>query len=204
MTAIRPRRWTTAMVAAVFITFQILVMMPTSVLADSADELKRIEYKLYFRGDYEKTIVELRAFLEREDLTPDQIVEAKEYLAASLILTGRSTQGKREYVDLLKMNAGYAGPDPSVFKAVVVSTFNEAKAEYAAAVINSVPPSPADAVGDSANNGPPVVTGKPFYKKWWFYATMGVVLVALAGAASGADEDSPPDRGTVTVEVQVP
>lgn len=189
-----------------FLGFQALCFVPGDIHAETAEkDLKTIEYKYYFRGDYDKAIAELREFLKRGDLAKSEIIEAREYLAASLILTGATEQGKEQYLRLLKMDKSYAGPDPSVFKQIIIATYDEAKTEYASMVIRSVP----EATPGSTE---PVSTpttekkGKPVYKKWWFYATMAAVVLVIAGAAgSGGDDEAPParDTGTVTVEVGV-
>ncbi|MDH3216707.1 MAG: hypothetical protein OEN01_10485, partial [Candidatus Krumholzibacteria bacterium] len=121
------------------LSLQATCFLPQEVYAGSADDLKSIEYKYYFRGNYEKAISELREFLERKDLTRAQIIEAREYLAASMILSGASEQGKAQYLELLRMDGSYKGPDPSVFKPIIIATYDEAKTEYASMVIRSVP-----------------------------------------------------------------
>jgi tetratricopeptide (TPR) repeat protein len=193
-----------SIVLVCFLGFQATCFLPRSAYAGAADDLKKIEYKYYFRGDYEKAISELRAFLERSDLTSPEIIEAREYLAASLILSGASQQGKDQYLELLKMDSSYKGPDPSVFKPIIIATYDEAQAEYASMVIRSVPEAqPTDAT--TSSSPATEATGKPLYKKWWFYMTMAAVILIVAGAAgSGDDEAAPPkDTGTVTVEVGV-
>jgi len=202
----RSRKVMSSVVAACFLCVQMTCVLPTPALAGADTDLKNIEYKQYFRGDYQKAIAELQAFLAREDLTAPQVVEAREYLAASLILSGASEQGKAQYLTLLKMDPSYAGPDPSVFKAVIVSTFNEAKAEYASVMIRTAPESkkgrPATTAGVANDD---LSEGKPIYKKWWFYATMGAVLLAIGGAAGGdKGSKTPSDRGTVSVGVKLP
>lgn len=187
-----------------FLGFQATCLLPQEAHASATDDLKRIEYKYYFRGNYEKAIEEFRAFLKRKDLTPTVVVEAVEYLAASLILSGASEQGKNQYMQLLKMDSSYEGPDPSVFKPIIIATYQEAKNEYASMVIRSVP----DKATPSAEPMPASVVkeeGKPIYKKWWFYATVGAVLLVAAGAAgSGGGDDAPPrETGTVTVDVGI-
>ena len=189
-----------------FLGFQVTCFLPVDAYAGSAaDDLKQIEYKYYFRGNYQKAIEELRSFLERSDIGTAEMVEAREYLAASLILSGSSKQGKEQYLKLLDLDNVYKGPDPSVFKPVIIATFDEAKAEYASMVIRSVPESVA--VSDAApSTEPEFKKGKPIYKKWWFYATMAAVVLVVAGAAaSGSDEAAQDtDKGTVTVGVEVP
>jgi hypothetical protein len=190
-----------------FLALQVTCFLPSGAHASTAaDDLKKIEYKYYFRGNYEKAITELRAFLGRSDLGQPQIIEAREYLAASLILSGAVDSGKDQYLKLLEMDGSYKGPDPSVFKSVIIAAYDEAKTEYASMIIRTVPetePSVAAAPTTEAVTD----KGKPLYKKWWFYATMAAVLIVVAGAAgSGGDEDAPParDTGTVTIEVDVP
>lgn len=196
------RRRVSAVVALAFMSLQCVVVAPA--VADDAADLKNIEYRYYFRGNYEKAIEELQSFLQRPDLDPAHFVEAKEFLAASLIVTGKTAQGKAQYVDILEMNPEYKGPDPSVFKSAIVATYEEARAEYASVVIRNVPetvasPPPVSATGEE------LASTKPFYKKWWFYATMGAVALVIAGAASGAgDEGTPAETGSVTVNVNVP
>jgi hypothetical protein len=190
-----------------FVGFQITCFLPVGVQAGAAaDDLKKIEYKYYFRGKYATAIEQLRAFLKRSDSSSAEIIEAREYLAASLILSGAAEEGKDQYLKLLESDHAYGGPDPSVFKPVIVAAFDEAKAEYASIVIRSVPEqvTAGDAV---ARTEPEAEQGKPIYKKWWFYATMAAVLVVVAGAAGSGGEDaaaSERDKGTVTIEVDMP
>ncbi|MFQ5510281.1 MAG: tol-pal system YbgF family protein [Candidatus Krumholzibacteriia bacterium] len=186
-----------------FFGFQATCLFPREALAGADTDLKRIEYKYYFRGDYTKAISELRQFLEREDVADEQVREAREYLAASLIMTGASDEGKAQFLKLLKKDGAYKGPDPGVFKSIVVSTFDQAKSEYASAVIRTAPDTGITSAADSSTEAA-APAGKPVYKKWWFYATMGVVLLAIAGAASGGGDNAPPaDTGRVTVGIQV-
>jgi len=189
-----------------FLGFQVTCFLPVDAHAGTAaDDLKQIEYKYYFRGNYQKAIEELRSFLERSDIGTAEIVEAREYLAASLILSGSSEQGKEQYLKLLELDNAYKGPDPSVFKPVIIASFDEAKAEYASIVIRSVPETVA--VSDAApSTEPEIKKGKPIYKKWWFYATMAAVVLVVAGAAGSGSEEAAQDkdRGTVTVGVEVP
>jgi hypothetical protein len=191
-------------VVIAFVHLQIAALLPNDARAAAADDLKKIEYRHYFRGNYEKAIEALRAFLQRDDLAEDEIVEAREYLAASLVLSGSVEEGKLEFVEILKARAAYEGPDPSVFKDDVVTAFDQAKAVYSSVVIRTAPVS--DTSGASAVTPADVNDkGKPVYKKWWFYATMGAVLVIIAGAAAGGgdEEASSSDTGTVSVDVRV-
>jgi hypothetical protein len=206
MKSTTPRRVITTIIAVCFMAMQCVCLLPGPAAADASADLKNIEYKYYFRGNYERAITELRTFLERGDLEPAQIVEAKEYLAASLIFSGKTEAGKSEYLDLLRMDSSYKGPDPSVFKTAIIDTFDEAQAEYAAAMMRTVPKAAATPAVTDAATAVVDAGGKPFYRKWWFYATMGAVVLVIAGAASSSDNgsDAPKDRGTVTVEVDVP
>lgn len=201
-------RLVAAAAAVTFAVFQASCFFPRAAHAGPEDDLKQIEYKHYFRGDYKTAIEKLRAFLARADIAEAQALEAKEFLAASLILSGGTAEGKAVFLDLLQADARYSGPDPSVFKSEIVSAYEEAKSEYASRVIRAVP----EDAGADADDGPvpaaaagPVGSGKPFYKKWWFYATMGALGVVIAGAAGASGGDST-RRSTgdliVTVEIQ--
>lgn len=195
-----------SVVSLCFLAIQVTAFVPNSAIAASAaDDLKTIEYKYYFRGNYEKATTELRAFLKRSNLSGAEVMEAREYLAASLILSGATEAGKEQYMELLRMDSAYKGPDPSVFKPVIISTYEEAKTEYASLVLRTIPET-TETGNASSSAVPSDKKGKPLYKKWWFYATMAAVLLVVAGAAgSGGDESQPPprDTGTVTVEVGV-
>jgi hypothetical protein len=187
-----------------FLGFQATCWLPTEAFADAGSDLKKIEYKYYFRGNYAKAIAELKRFLDRKDLSDKQITEAREYLAASYIVTGSSADGKAQFLEILRADSAYKGPDPGVFKSIVVSTFDQAKSEYASAVIRTAPDTGVK-TGAGSKTDATATEGKPVYKKWWFYATMGVVLLAIAGAASGGGDEPPPaDTGRVTVGVVVP
>lgn len=190
-------------VAVCFLSMQLVAVLPAPVHAGAQDDLKQIEYKYYFRGNYNKAITELKTFLERPGLGPEVIVEAREYLAASLVMTGATDEAKSQYMKLLKSDPSYPGPDPSVFKAIVVSTYNEAKEDYASAVILNVPDSAVS--GATGGAAVPEMAGKPFYKKWWFYVTIGAALLLVAGAAGGGGDDGgSADTGRVVIGVETP
>ena len=210
MKSLLQNRWLrmlSPVVAVCFLSVQLAAWFPADALADAADDLKNIEYKYYFRGDYDKAIEALQQYLERDDLTPAQTVEAREYLAASYIMSGATPAGKSQFLEILKADPSYAGPDPSVFKSAIVTAFEDAKAEYASSVIRNVPDAAME--GDVATaSTTSESTGKPIYKKWWFYVTMGAVLLVIAAAAGGGGEDEggdnrPADTGTVTVDVDI-
>ncbi len=201
----RTMRMTAVLVTLAFVCLQVLAAFPQQALAGNEDDLKTIQYKYYFRGNYDKAITEFRVYLERNDLTNEQVVTAREYLAASLIMTGASDQAKAQYLKILNEDGSYAGPDPSVFKTVVIDTYQEAQAEYASAVIRNVPETVVATEG-TTTPGETAKVGKPIYKKWWFYVAMGAVLLVVAGAAGGSagEEDGPPAQtGTVTIGVDV-
>lgn len=203
------RRFVKTLVAVVISSFtcsQTIGMVPADVLAGASDDLKNIEYRYYFRGDYPKAIEELRAFLARTDISDVEWREAKEFLAASLVLSGSSSEAKSHYLDLLKNEATYGGPDPAVFKSDVIAVFEEVRADYASAVIRSVPDS-ITPDGEAGAAQDVATISKPIYKKWWFYAAVGAVVLALAGAAAGGDDGGggvTRDTGAVTVVVEVP
>jgi len=193
-----------SLVTFCFLCLQVVCVLPGEAHAAAKDELKTIKYKYYFRGNYDKAITELNTFLEQKPLDHALAVEAREYLAASLILSGATSQGKAQYMTLLKEDANYPGPDPSVFKSMIVSTYEEAKAEYSSMVIRTVPDTAMpEAAAESLPDAKP---GKPIYKKWWFYATMGAVLILVAGAAAGSGEEEPAARetGSVNIGVDIP
>jgi tetratricopeptide (TPR) repeat protein len=193
-----------SVVAFCFISFQLMCLVPATALADSARDLRTIEYKYYFRGNYEKAIEELELYLKRKDLGKAEIVEAREYLAASLILTGSSDKGKDQFLKLINADSSYEGPDPSVFKSIIVTTYKDARTEYASMIIKNAPRT--EVAGSAASSQSPAATKKPIYKKWWFYVGVGAALILVAGAASssGGDEGGTPvDTGSVTIEVDV-
>jgi hypothetical protein len=190
-----------------FLFIQFTAALPHEVRAEVQDELKQIEYKYYFRGKYNEAIEALRALLERQDLEPPVRREAREFLAASLILTGLNAEGKDEYLKILNQDASYAGPDSGVFQDEVIAVFNEAKVEYASMVIQRA--TAIETSREPAEAGPlpaeVAVEEKPFYKKWWFYTAIGAVVL-VAAAAGAKEDDAPPaarDTGTVTVGIVV-
>lgn len=180
-------------------------LMPRGAWAEVADELKEIEYKYYFRGKYEEAIKALQAMLENPDLEASEQREAREFLAASLILTGSSQAGKDQFLKILNQDGKYAGPDTAVFKQNIIAVYEEAKAEYASLVIQQAAEIKTAAAPVETD---PVVAypegKKPFYKKWWFYTAVGAVVL-LAAAAAAQEEEVPESRetGIVTVGVAV-
>ncbi len=200
----KSKKLLSSVVAVCFLGLQATCFLPANARASAGDDLKKIEYRYYFRGDYRKAIAEFHAFLKRRDLSAREVVEAREYLAASLILSGAAEKAKSQYLAILKMNNAYDGPDPSVFKPIVIATFDEAKDQFASMTIRTVPDMKKSG-GTTPTTTPVGTSGKPIYKKWWFYAVVGVALLAVAGAAGsgGGDSGAARDTGTVTIEVGI-
>ena len=84
------------------------------------DDLKQIQYNYYFRGKYAEAIDALNVFLERGDVDKNLEITAREFLAASYILSGEESKGKDQFLQILNEHEQYAGPDPAKFKAEVV------------------------------------------------------------------------------------
>jgi hypothetical protein len=187
------------------IFIQVAGLMPRGVLAEVSAELKEIEYKYYFRGKYEEAIKALQAMLENPDLEASERREAREFLAASLILTGFPQAGKDQFLKILNQDGTYAGPDTTVFKQNIIAVYKEAKVDYASLVIQQA--TEIKSAAAPVETGPAVVYSaekKPIYRKWWFYTAIGaVVLVAAAAAAQEEDVPESRETGTVTVGVAV-
>ena len=166
------------------------------------EDLKVIQYKYYFRGKYDQAIEKLQTFLARTDLAAGDIERAREFLAASYILSGAGVKGRDQFVKMLNENNAYGGPDPAVFKSEVVSVFTDARNEMAATRLRQAPVmTPGDAPAEVAVAREHA--GKPIYKKWWFYAGIAGGIILL-GALASPEEDqiqAPADRGTVSVGV---
>jgi hypothetical protein len=171
---------------------------------EAADDLKQIQYKYYFRGKYSEAIDALRLFLARADLRGADIVTAREFLAASYVLSGAANDGKAQFLKMLNADPQYAGPDPAVFKPEVVNTYVEARDDLAAARLRTPPIVESNSVATDVASAPP---STPIYKKWWFYAGLAAVVVVL-GAASAKEEEPEEENstssGTVTIGVRVP
>lgn len=196
------------------ISAAVLVVTMTSVVSTSypafagnaTEDLKQIEYRYYFRGRYQQAIEALQTFLARVDLTPAETGRAREVLAASYVLGGAPAMGKEVFAQMIVADPKYAGPDPTVFKLEVVNVYAEARSEYAARMLKTVPATdPALAAGTDSAAAATETDGKPIYKKWWFYAGAAAVLLAVGAAAGGGgDEETPkPATGTVVVGVRV-
>lgn len=175
----------------------------TGAAAQASDDLKKIQYKYYFRGRYVEAVDALRTFLARTDLGENETVQAREFLAASYILSGSADLGRDQFLQILNGNESYGGPDPAVFRAEVLDVYASARDELAAARLRNPPEG--DLTGTVSPLSEPE-SSKPIYKKWWFYAGLAAVVVVV-GAATSKDEETEPGpaapTGTVSVGVQV-
>ena len=191
-----------------------LVATMTSVVAtaypvragNAGDDLKQIEYRYYFRGRYQQAIEALQTFLARVDLTAVETLRAREVLAASYVLGGAPAMGREVFAQLIVADPAYAGPDPTVFKLEVVNVYGEARSEYAARTLTSVPAQDPLLPGgdDDAAVATVETAGKPIYKKWWFYAGATALLLGVGAAVSGGDDPAAaPPSGSVVVGVRI-
>ncbi|MDH3197120.1 MAG: hypothetical protein OEO21_02665 [Candidatus Krumholzibacteria bacterium] len=167
-----------------------------------ADDLKQIQYKHYFRGKYTEAIAALEKYLTRKDLSAQDARNAREFLAASHVLSGASERGSEIFLQLLIEAPDYTGPDPTVFREEVVVAYRDARDAYAESRIKAAPKTEQDeqaAPALASTEG-----GKPIYKQWWLYAGIATaLLVAGALAAEKGDDPAPRDTGTVSVGVTV-
>jgi hypothetical protein len=168
-----------------------------------ADDLKQIEYRYYFRGKYQQAIEALQTYIARVDLPATDALRAREFLAASYVLAGAPDMGKEVFTRIVVADPSYAGPDPTIFKLDVMDVYAQARSEYAALALKSVPPAGTEPLASpqTAVEEPK----KPIYKKWWLYAGAAAVAIAL-GVAAGGGDDAPSDgpaAGTVIVGVTV-
>jgi hypothetical protein len=194
-------RKTTSVLLLIAMTTSTLVAPLESVAADATADLKQIEYRYYFRGRYQQAIEALQTYLARIDLSPAETLRAREVLAASYVLGGAPAMGKEVFSQVIVTDPAYPGPDPTVFKLEVVNAYAEARAEYAARMLKTVPatdPALASDSGAAVESG-----GKPIYKKWWFYAGAAAVLLAAGAAAGGGGDETSPAASTGTVVVGV-
>ena len=199
----RPATGTISVVVLTCLVLLQVAALSTGARAQASDDLKKIQYKYYFRGRYVEAIEALRTFLARTDLGENEIVQAREFLAASYILSGAADLGREQFLKLLNANEAYEGPDPAVFKAEVVDVYAAARDDLAAARLRTPPagdpvvPVPAEPEPESS---------KPIYKKWWFYAGLAAAVLVV-GAATAKDEETEPTpaapTGTVSIGVQV-
>jgi len=190
----------------IIIVSMVIVQMgwfASDAIAGTPDEdLKTIQYRYYFRGKYVESITQLQTFLARTDLDVVHERSAREFLAASYVLSGDAEQGQNTFVDLVLADEGYFGPDASVFKESVVAVYVLARDQVAAVRLRQAPV----AVTNSGNAVPTLEQpGRPIYKKWWFYAGIATALL-IAGSSAGEKEDGTTptgDRGSVSVGVTV-
>ncbi len=197
-----------AVVMVCFLTVQVTCWIPKQAHAGASEDLKQIEYKYYFRGKYDQAIDALRVFLERPDLSPVEEREAREFLAASLVLTGSVGEGKDQFLKILNSEDKYDGPDPALFGENVITVFEDAKTEYASVMIKQIPEAAADELQVDAIEPAAAQQeqkGKPIYKKWWFYTAIGAVVVVAAAAAAKDEDSEREDRkvGLITVGVTI-
>jgi hypothetical protein len=193
-------------IATALVICLVAVHIPTPLFAgqkSASEDLKQIQYKYYFRGKYTEAIDVLKTFLARTDVPKEVEVSAREFLAASYVLSGSEDKGKDQFLRLLNENEQYAGPDPAVFRTEVVDAYVSTRDTLAAVKLRTAP--------DTENDGyDPVAAAssrsKPVYKKWWFYAGLVAVLVVVAAAASPKEEETPEPAapaGTVSVGVRI-
>ena len=195
--------WTKTISAVLLVCMAALHTPAAAITAEKSpeDALKQIQYKHYFRGQYEDAISALQTFLTRTDLPRETAVSAREFLAASYVLSGQSDQGKDQFLRLLTNDEKYTGPDPTKFQAEVVEAFDSTRDAYLAVKLRTPPPGGGDAAGAVATE-----TSKPIYKKWWFYVGLAAAVLVIAAAASPQEEEpetTPGPTGTVTVGVRV-
>lgn len=207
MTARYSRRATktiSSIVVVCLVVLQVVGLTPGTWAATAGDDLKQIQYKYYFRGNYDQAIESLRIFLARTDLNESEVVAAREFLAASYILSGAADSGKEQFLKMLNADAQYAGPDPAVFKPEVINVYAAARDELAASRLRTAPPGE---LGEVSQEIPVTESSKPIYKKWWFYAGLAALVVVVGAVSSQggeAEEDKPaPNTGTVSVGVQI-
>lgn len=174
-----------------------------AVAGTPGDDLKQIQYKYYFRGKYEQAVTALVTYLARTDLAAKDEMSAREFLAASYVLSGDPTSGQEQFARLLASHHQYSGPDPAVFKTEVITVYERARDDYASTRLKSIPAEAATAPEDEPTL-PAEKPGKPLYKRWWFYAGIATALL-IAGAVSKEKGDDPApvsDTGTVVVGVR--
>jgi hypothetical protein len=195
--------WTKTISAVLLVCMAALHTPAAAITAEKSpqDALKQIQYKYYFRGQYKDAISALQTFLARTDLPRETAVSAREFLAASYVLSGQPDQGKDQFLRLLTDDEKYTGPDPAKFKAEVVEAFDSTRDAYVAVKLRTPPPGGGDAAGAVATQ-----TSKPIYKKWWFYVGLAAAVLVIAAAASPQEEEPETPAGptgTVTVGVRV-
>jgi hypothetical protein len=194
------------LVAAVVIVCVSAVNIPVAVVAGAdpaGEDLREIQYKYYFRGKYGEAIGALTTFLARTDVKGEVAVSAREFLAASLVLSGNRSGGRDQFLRLLNENENYPGPDPAVFKTEVVDAFADTRDTWIALKLRTAP----DTTGDDREPAAvTTVTPRPIYKKWWFYAGLAAAAAVAVVALAPGEEDPPAPAaptGTVSVGVRI-
>jgi ABC-type cobalt transport system substrate-binding protein len=196
----------TKAVSALLIVCVAALHLPATALGadDQAEEaLKKIQYKYYFRGQYEQAIGELQTLLARTDLPQNVEVPAREFLAASYVLTGKTEKGSEQFLHLLNEHEGYSGPNPAKFKAEVVQVYVSTRDALAAVKLRT----PEASGGGGAAGQSASTSSKPIYKKWWFYVGLAAVALVVVGATTSQEDEGEPTpptpTGTITVGVTV-
>lgn len=204
-----PHAPATRAMATFLIVCVAVLNVPLPVRAGTpAAELKDIQYRYYFRGNYERAVELLQTFLARTDLSEAERLSAGEFLAASLILSGRPDEGKAVFSKLIMGPGGYGGPDPTTFKPEVVAAYEAARDQVAAVRLRTAPTVAGGTMPSGAPSGAEVKAeeqSKPIYKQWWLYVGLAAVVVVVGAAASGGDDAAPEPlaTGTVTVGVRI-
>jgi hypothetical protein len=183
---------------------QVGALAPAAQGGAPADDLKQIQYRYYFRGKYDQAVTELQTFLARTDLDSDVTRSAREFLAASHVLSGNVEAGREIFLKMLNEDPEYPGPDPATFREEVVAEWSSARDMYASNRIRNA--TAVDATTSPEQQVAAVSQGKPIYKKWWFYAAGAATLILIAGAISSEKSDggSPAgETGSVSVGVTV-
>ena len=175
----------------------------TATAADTTpdDDLKRIEYRTYFRGRYAEAIEALTMFLARTDLEPRHVRTAREFLAASFVLSGRPDEARALYRTMLTEDPSWTGPSPEVFRPEVIAVF--ASVRRGAPSLREGAAAATLVAGEGAASPEAATKGRPIWKRWWFYAGLVGVLVVAGAAGGGSDTGSNRSSATGTVDVGV-
>jgi hypothetical protein len=208
------RRITSVLMIVTLFTSTMVVPLQSAFAGTPGEDLKQIEYKYYFRGKYQQAIESLQVYLARVDLEKGDALRAREMLAASYVLGGAPAMGRQMFAEMIAKNPAYPGPDPNVFKLEVVDEYAKARSEYAALALQNAPSSArskssVDADKDQSATATPTdvaaTSGKPIYKKWWFYAGAAALLAGIGVAVGGGGDGGGPvaETGGVTVGVIV-
>jgi hypothetical protein len=152
---------------------------------------------LYEQARFDEAITTLRGLVDRAQLPAAEMLQAREYLARSLVKKGMTTQGKDAFTALLRANPAWR-PDPIRVPPDEIAVFEQAlkelPADRAAAPASPAPapkpsapatPPPADLTASSSNLQP---EGKKSGKTLWYVlggaAVVGLVAVLAGGGGS--------------------